>query len=115
MIEPFPWSDAFAVGDDDLDDEHRHIVGLINAICINILAEKRERRLPLLRELQVISKTHFRNEEALLAEVASEIDQHHLRTVVQTAIELHRRSHHRELNKLDELTQRLRASTPIRD
>ena len=110
MIEPFPWSDAFAVGDVDLDDEHRRIVGLINEICVNVLAQKRERKLLLLRELQAVSEAHFRNEEAVLAQVASEINQHHLRTVVQTAIELHSRSHHRELNKLDELTEKLRAS-----
>ena len=110
MIEPFPWSDAFAVGNDDLDDEHRRIVGVINEICINAFAEKREGKRSLLRQLQAVSEAHFRNEEALLAKVASEINQHHLRTVVQTAIEQHRRSHRWELNRLDELAQRLRAS-----
>jgi hemerythrin len=42
MLEPFLWSDAFAVGETDLDAEHRRIVELINEICIRAKAGRRE-------------------------------------------------------------------------
>jgi|SRR5579859_6554957 len=103
MIEPFPWSDAFAVGDAVLDAEHRKMVEVINEICVRTEAGWRESIGPLLRELQFVSEMHFRNEEAVLARIAAEIDQKHLQTVVRLAIAQHASAHHEDLNKLQGL------------
>lgn len=100
MVEPFSWSDAFAVGEAGLDAEHRRIVELINEICIRAEAGWRESIGSLLRELQFVSETHFRNEETVLARIAAEISQKHLQAEVWLAIEHHVRQHRRQLNKL---------------
>ena len=110
MIQPFLWSDAFSVGDAGLDDEHRRIVELINEICISADAGQRQRGILLLSELQFFSEVHFRNEEVVLARIASEIDQQHLHTVVQSAVEQHARMHRWELYKLHKLVENARAS-----
>jgi len=110
MIEPFPWSDAFAVGDDRLDDEHRRMVDLINQVCTSVIIEQHDKKASLLNELLAISEVHFRHEEALLVKVATEIDQHHLRTTVLTAIEAHADEHGRGLEALREIVEKSRAA-----
>lgn len=100
MGEPFPWSDAFAVGNESLDAEHRRMVGLINDICINADEGRNSELSSLLGKLQFVSETHFRNEEIVLAQIASEIDHQHLQTVVRIAIEQHTREHRRRLDEL---------------
>lgn len=102
-MEPFPWSDAFAVGEDGLDAEHRRMVELINEICIRAEERSQVSNGPLLRVLQMVSETHFRNEEAILARIAAEIDQRHLQTVVRHAIGQHAWAHRRELDMLQDL------------
>lgn len=50
-----------------------------------------------------------------MARIASEIDQHQLRTVVQIAIEQHARAHHRELDTLNKVAASLRSSKRLTD
>ena len=111
MIDPFPWSEAFAVGDARLDEEHRSMVGLVNQICIETGASRQGRAVSLLAELQFVSESHFRHEEALLRRIQAEIEQQHLRTVVHRAIEDHARSHRRSLDALHRLVEQMRAAT----
>jgi hemerythrin-like metal-binding protein len=110
MIDPFPWSEAFAVGDERLDEEHRSMVGLINQICLDASAGRRGKAVSLLGELQFVSEAHFRHEEALLRRIQAEIEQQHLRTVVHIAIEEHARSHRQSLDALHRLVERTRAA-----
>ena len=105
MLEPFPWSEAFAVGEHGLDAEHRHMVKLINEVCIWAEAGSHETIGPLLHEFQFVSETHFRNEEALLARIGAGIDHRHLHTVVRYAIERHAREHRRKLDELRDLVE----------
>ncbi len=114
MVEPFPWSDAFAVGDEALDAEHRRMVGLINDICIAAATGRRSSLGSLLGELQLLAEMHFRNEEVLLTRIASEIDQQHLKTVMRNAIEQDTREHRRQLEELRELNK-LQESSTIRN
>ncbi|HLJ21643.1 MAG TPA: hemerythrin domain-containing protein [Stellaceae bacterium] len=109
MIDPFPWSEAFAVGDADLDEEHRCMVGLINQICLEASAGRHIKAIALLGELQFVSEAHFRNEEGLLHRIETEIAQKHLRTVVHIAIDDHARSHQLGLQALHRLVGRWRA------
>ena len=100
MGEPFPWSDAFAVGHERLDAEHRRMVGLINDICIKAAEGRSDELNSLLAELRFVSEAHFRNEGLVLARIASEIDHQHLQTVVRGAIEQHAREHRHRLQEL---------------
>lgn len=111
MADPFPWSEAFAVGDADLDEEHRCIVGLINQICAEAGAGRHAKAIALLGELQFVSEAHFRSEEALLHRIETEIAQNHLRTVVHIAIDDHARSHQLGLAALHWLVERWRAAS----
>jgi hemerythrin-like metal-binding protein len=106
MVDPFHWSEAFAVGDEGLDAEHRCMVGLINQICIGVIAGRRENVGSLLGELQFVSEAHFRNEETVLARVASEIGQQQLRAMVRIAIQQHAREHRQRLDELQRLVAR---------
>ncbi len=111
MSDPFPWSEAFAVGDADLDQEHQVMVRLINQICIEGAARRRGKAIALLAELELVSEAHFRNEEGLLRRIVTEIEQNHLRTVVHIAIEDHTRSHRLGLAALKRLIERWRHAT----
>lgn len=111
MTEPFPWSEAFAVGDADLDEEHRCMVGLINQICREAGAGRHPKAIALLGELQFVSETHFRSEEALLHRIEAELALNHLRTVVHIAIDDHARSHRHGLAALHRLVERWRATS----
>jgi hemerythrin len=111
MVDPFPWSEAFAVGDADLDEEHRCMVGLINQICLEAGAGRHVKAIALLGELQFVSESHFRNEEGLLHRIETELEQNHLRTVVHIAIDDHARSHQLGLAALHRLVERWRAAS----
>lgn len=111
MIDPFPWSEAFEVGDADLDEQHRCMVGLINQICVEAAAGAHRKAIALLGELQFVSEAHFRNEEGLLHRIETEIEQNHLRTVVHIAIEDHARSHQLGLAALHRLVEKWRQAT----
>jgi hemerythrin-like metal-binding protein len=111
MKQPFPWSDAFAVGDDELDDDHFSMVSLINRICLAVIAGRHVKTISLLNELQFVSEAHFRREEARLHAIGSEIDQHHLQTVVRTAIEQHAQEHQRCLGALHKLVDKWRTTS----
>jgi len=112
MIDPFRWSEAFAVGDETLDEEHRAMVGLINQICIDGGPDRfSSKAISLLSELEFVSEAHFRNEERLLHRIEVEIDLHHLQTVVHIAIEDHARSHRRSLDALHRLMERARGAS----
>jgi len=110
MVDPFPWSEAFAVGDADLDEEHRCIVGLVNQICAEAGTGRHAKAMSLLSELQFVAEAHFRHEEGLLHRIESEIEQQHLRTVIHNAIEEHARAHRLGLDALVRLVERARAA-----
>ncbi len=111
MVDPFPWSEAFAVRDADLDEEHRCMVGLINQVCLEAIAGRHGKALSLLGELQFVSEAHFRHEEALLHRIETEITQNHLRTVVHIAIDDHARSHRLGLDALHRLVEKWRSAS----
>jgi hemerythrin-like metal-binding protein len=113
MADFFPWSEAFAVGDADLDEEHRLMVGLINQICAEAAAERHGKAIALLGELQFVSESHFRNEEGLLHRIETEIEQNHLRTVIHIAIDEHARSHQLGLAALHRLVERWRQASAV--
>jgi hemerythrin-like metal-binding protein len=106
MSDPFPWSEAFSVGDADLDEQHRMMVGLINQICVEAGAGRHAKAIALLSELQFVSEAHFRSEEGLLHRIETDIEQNHLRTVVHIAIDDHERSHQLGLAALRRLVER---------
>jgi hemerythrin len=65
------WSDAFKVGHDQLDEEHRRFVELINTIYI--AATKRWARSevnPLLDGLLYLADQHFKHENSVLLTIS---------------------------------------------
>jgi hypothetical protein len=71
VFDPLPWSESFAVGDEELDAEHHCVLALIDQICLTCEAKPEASVLTLLREPQLITKKHLEREEALLQEIAS--------------------------------------------
>ena len=103
MIEPLRWSDAFAVGHEELDAEHRLMVELINSICMAHGEERHEKELSVhLHRLQEITERHFRHEEAVLQEIRSDQDKRRpwLAHILDVAIKEHSAEHNRRLDEL---------------
>jgi hypothetical protein len=71
LFDPLPWSESFAVGDEELDAEHHCMLALINHICLTCEAKPEASVLTLLREPQLTTKKHLERAEALLQEIAS--------------------------------------------
>jgi len=61
------WSDEYSVGIQEIDEQHKHLVGLINQLY-TALAQKqnREKLSTVLNELVDYTKVHFAVEECLM-------------------------------------------------
>src|SRR5579859_1420296 len=89
--EALPWTEAFSVGHQELDAEHRHMVRLINQICLACGAKKHEREpeqepTVLLEELEHLTKTHFDHEEAVLRDLSTATPNPKLRGTLEAAV-----------------------------
>jgi hemerythrin len=63
----FEWTDALAVGNETIDDDHRHLVDLINQLFLAISSGQANAVLgEILDELVSYTQTHFQREEALM-------------------------------------------------
>lgn len=61
-----PWSDSFAVGIAQLDEEHRALVDQINAVCRHSRGGRMDEARQALDRLLALGARHFENEEAVL-------------------------------------------------
>jgi hemerythrin-like metal-binding protein len=74
MVRWLPWSEAFSIGHEGLDGEHRRLVELINDV-IAAVHSKTESEQPsdllpnLLQTLRETAVAHLRNENAILWEL----------------------------------------------
>lgn len=67
----FAWSDAFAVGHQELDADHRRLVASIADIAAAVHERRpREELQPLLKGLKLLAEVHFQRENAVLLEIA---------------------------------------------
>ena len=65
----FNWSDSFSVGVEEFDEQHKKLIAMLNGLY-DAMKEGRavEALGPLLSDLIAYTRTHFANEERLLAE-----------------------------------------------
>ena len=61
-----PWSDSFAVGIAQLDEEHRVLVDQINEVCRHSRGDRMDEARQALDRLLALGARHFENEEAVL-------------------------------------------------
>lgn len=66
-MEAFVWDDSYAVGEVQIDDEHRELVRIVNEVIALSERNAGEAALaPLLDRLVRYAATHFRHEEAFM-------------------------------------------------
>lgn len=64
------WRDSYSVGSNEIDDEHKSLVKLVNDIFILVRDKKPQQAITsTLNELTAYAQIHFSSEEKLLAEV----------------------------------------------
>lgn len=78
MIKRIEWSESFAVGEDQLDADHRQSVALINQFVDGVLAKKSRAELAaLLQALLRLTRDHFQRENQLLENIKG-LDKNHI-------------------------------------
>lgn len=71
-IEIFPWSDRFETGIPEIDQQHRQLVNLLNAMVSQMAyGGQTLAAVAILNELKAYAKFHFRSEEAVWKTVFS--------------------------------------------
>jgi len=111
MARGLPWSENFAVGQAQLDAQHRRLVELINEIDRTIHCQKDLGKLPaLLKTLREETEEHIRHENALLWEIKSGAfaplqgrpqTPHYLKSLAEAAFDDHMAEHATLLARLD--------------
>jgi len=81
-VEAFVWSDKLVTGIDEVDDQHRHLVKLINEIgSLCAVAADSSQIKPVLNELVGYAQHHFATEEQLMQQygVSAAHQENHLK------------------------------------
>lgn len=116
MTELLSWSDAFAVGHDVLDAQHRGLIEAINKLCSAVLAKPGNDELcELCKSLKRAAEEHFTHENAILREILHNTDsgpkrrrrQAHLITLTGTALEAHIADHSQAFSRLEQMLEHL--------
>ena len=72
------WNDELLTGNAIIDDDHKQLVELINAICVASTAKKRTVfQNDLVERMLVLTRRHFANEQRLMLEYRYEMAVHH--------------------------------------
>ncbi len=87
-MKKIDWDDCLCLGVKRVDDQHRHMVGLVNELIDNLYRGKGEEIVrPLLGKLREYTVYHFHDEEAFMEELRyperHEHQQEHKRLVDQ--------------------------------
>lgn len=65
------WSDEFTLGMQEIDEQHRVLIELINRVWVAVVKRvDRAEALPILEELEKYTITHFTAEEVFMREIA---------------------------------------------
>ena len=115
MDRPLIWSEAFAVGHEELDKEHRRLVALINDLCTCVTTRDAMEIAGRLRALTAEAKRHLGHETLVLRDFRRDLEdranQHvpqHLKTSMAAAIEDHIADHITLRGRLAEVTRTVR-------
>lgn len=116
MDRPLVWSETFAVGHEEIDNEHGRLVVLINDLCASTAMRDAKEIARRLRVLIAESKRHTEHETVVLREFWRDLEdpanQHlpnHLKTAIAAAIEDHIADHFAFRNRLAEATRNFRS------
>lgn len=71
MLEKIAWSQTFATGHETIDNQHRHLIDIINTLADGIGASSKELLIGVVEELKAYAGYHFQAEEALMESVNS--------------------------------------------
>ncbi len=112
IVPVLPWSTLFAVGVQEIDDQHRKLVGILNRLgeAENDAAAAAMQNL-ILDELTEYTILHFATEERLMQQHGYEASTHHIgehHHLVDAVKALHARRAAGETLPFDELTTFLR-------
>jgi hemerythrin len=107
------WSEAFSVGHDELDEEHRRLVKAVNDVCDAYRARKSRNFIySLLKSLERETEKHLQHENAVMLEICADTKRpipDEVRAMTHKAIEEHIAEHKRNLIQLRTI---MRAASP---
>lgn len=110
------WSEEFAVGDGELDGEHRRLVELINMIYVaGTLPLERKEIGSRLNGLLKCAQEHFTHENSILTRInrspiPSDIDRPgFIRAMIAAAVDKHIANHATSLQQLSSIIREIRA------
>lgn len=66
MHEKIIWNASLETGILDIDNQHRHLVDIINVLADSIGAATKETLIGVIAELKAYSESHFQTEETLM-------------------------------------------------
>ena len=115
MDRPLIWSEAFAVGHEGLDDEHRRLVALINDLCTPVRTRDTTDIAGRLRALTAETNRHLAHETLVLREFRRDLEDppnrhvpRQLKTTIAAGIEDHVADHTTLRERLAEVTRTVR-------
>lgn len=76
-IAQIPWSPRFETGVAELDDDHRHLIGLLNQLGEAIGKPCRQTTLEILAGIEAFVLEHFAREEAMFEQVDYALAEQH--------------------------------------
>ena len=92
-IDIFPWDENFKTGVKEIDQQHKHLVFLLNQVANHIIFQQKEPSLgSIINELVDYAVYHFQSEENYWLEVAPDAPE----------TESHRDSHNRFVERVQE-------------
>ena len=115
MDRPLIWSESLVVGHDELDKDHRRLVMLINELCTSYGATRdTAESTRALSALMAAADQHVRHETLVLREFSRRLEEprnlhppHHLKAIVDAAIDDHIADHEILLDRLAEVARRV--------
>ena len=117
MDRPLIWSEAFAVGHEELDKEHRRLVSLINELSTSATTRDATEIARRLRALTAETRRHLDHETRVLRKFGRDLEDppnrhlpHQLRATIAAAIEDHVVDHIALRDRLAVATQTVRNS-----
>jgi hemerythrin len=116
MNRPLIWSEAFAVGHEGLDEEHRRLVAHINDLCTCESSRDTAEIAGRLRALTADTEGHLKHETLVLREFrrgftnsGNQKVSRQLKTTIAEAIEDHVADHVTLRHRLAEVTRKVRS------
>jgi hemerythrin len=114
MTQPLIWSEAFAVGHQSLDKEHRRLVARINDLCTCVTKRDAAEIASRLHALTTEAESHLKHETLVLREFRRDLEDpnHHVsrqeKATIAAAIEDHVADHITLRHRLAEVTRTVR-------